>query len=69
MSLFVCPIQEICPKYHNGDVNKSHLIRLTHPCKDFLACCCEMSMQLEMFLTDKPIACDIGKIQRIKEAG
>jgi len=61
MSLSVCPLQEICPKYSNSTKDLSHYVRLTHPCNDFLAFCCEIAMQLEMFLSDKPIACDINK--------
>ena len=65
MSLPVCAIQEICPKYVNGSKDTSHYVRLVHPCNDFLATCCEMAMQLEFFLTDKPIACSIEKHKNI----
>jgi len=66
MSLFVCPIQEVCPKYENGTINKEHFVRLTHPCNQFLAMCCETAVQLEMFLTNEPMACNIEKIHRLK---
>ena len=61
MSLQLCPIQDICPKYSNGVIDKGHYTRVTHPCNEFLATCCEMGMQLEMFLADKPIACLLDK--------
>jgi len=61
MSLKVCPIQDICPKYNNGTKDLSNYVRLTHPCNDFLAVNCEMAIMLEMFLSDEPIACDINK--------
>lgn len=60
MSLKVCPIQEVCPKYENGTKDNTHYTRLYHPCNRFLATDCEMSVQLEMFLVG-PIACELKK--------
>ena len=67
MSLTICPIQEVCSKYHNGIKNKDNHTRLTHPCNDFLASTCDMAVQLEWFLSDKPIACSIDKHKAKKE--
>ena len=67
MSLQICPIQDMCPKYQNGTELKDHFVRITHACNDFLAVNCSMAVQLEYFLSDEPIACNISKVRQAKE--
>ena len=67
MSLYQCPISELCPKYESGSEDKGHFTRVTTPCLHFLAFACETGNHLQMFISDTPIACNIEKMSRIKE--
>lgn len=66
MSLLVCPLQDICPKYSNHVESRDHFVRLTHPCNEFLSYECEMGAQSELFIRQElgeTVACSIEKHQ------
>lgn len=56
-----CQLQDICKVYNSGD-NKppNHHVRLTVPCKKFLACDCEMYL-LWMSWQRMPPSCKVKK--------
>ncbi len=67
MANFVCHLQESCPHFDSGD-NKppNHHVRVTVPCKKYLADSCEMSMQVRVFFGET-VACDIAKVAKVKK--
>lgn len=64
MSLTICPLQDICPRYANGTTDRSNYTRMLHPCNEFLGASCEMGAQTEMFIRmelGEEVACSIEK--------
>lgn len=65
----LCPYQELCINYTNNTKRRSHHIRITDPCKHWLLFDCEKIdelMVLQEYITGQPVACNIGKVKRIK---
>ncbi len=65
-----CPISHCCDRYSSGD-NKppNEHVRVTIPCVSWVAMTCDMGVELEMWLGHKDgIACDLNKINKIKES-
>ena len=66
----LCKEQFHCIRYSSGTSSRDHFTRDHTPCKHWLAMDCEkMSAVLEVytFTTGRVIACDVGKIRKIKE--
>ena len=61
----LCPIQEICRHYTNGTKRKVHHIRISEPCNKWLSMDCEMGVSLRLWMGEV-IACELGKIRRMK---
>ena len=64
----LCIAQEICRHYTNGTKVKDHFVKVTDPCKRWLALTCEKAnllLELEGWITGKPVACNIDKRNRI----
>ena len=64
----VCPIQDLCLYFETGDNKpKNHDVRNKFPCTKFLDMSCEESIRIQLYLGET-LACDIGKINRIKKS-
>ncbi len=64
MSLMVCPLQDVCPKYENGSPARDHFTRTKHVCNGFLAGDCDMGQMVEIFIrteSGETVACSIDK--------
>lgn len=62
-----CPLQEVCQHYTNGTKRRVHHIRITEPCKHYLACDCKVMVaiaELETYALGKEHACSINKRRR-----
>ncbi len=71
MSLFLCPIQDLCQHFITGD-NKppNHNVRIKHPCFKWVSMECPIIDTLatvQEFATGELMACNIQKIKRLKE--
>ena len=66
----VCANQELCPNYQTGDNRPpNHHVRVTVPCTTYTDMTCDMGTRLEVWNNGgNGIACDIGKISKIKRA-
>ena len=70
MSAKLCSQQELCRHYTDSSKRKVHHIRITNPCKHWLALDCEKMLilaELQEFTTGEIMACEIAKINRIKK--
>ncbi len=62
MSLFKCPIQDICQHFSTGDSKpKNHDVRDKFPCTKFLDMTCILSVEIQVWAMGLIIACEIKK--------
>jgi len=66
-----CLHSEYCRHYATGDSRpKNHQVRMTIPCKRYIAMDCEMMvevMTMETFCMGKVQACDLEKVRKVKK--
>ncbi len=68
MSMKLCPIQELCPKFEAGRHPSNNDVRHKIPCKLFLDMSCEMGVSLELWLGEgEGISCNIEKMNRLRK--